>query len=131
MILDAREEKGILAQAAQKELSSKVTQRSDSLYKCWLDDHTCARIPSLKASSQTVLPCAHRTRLFRGRAVCERKGYAAGGLPRVLLLDAGLALLPPHILHDLINIRRSDGVDLRHVAEFPVVCLDADWRPPV
>ena len=46
------------------------------------------------------------------------------------LLDAGLALLPPHILHDLINICRSDGVDLRHIAEFPVVCLDAVGRRP-
>ena len=43
----------------------------------------------------------------------------------LLLLNAGLALLPPDILHDLIDICRSDGVDLRHVAEFPVVRLDA------
>ena len=43
----------------------------------------------------------------------------------LMLLNAGLALLPPHILHDLINICRSDGVNLRHVAEFPVVRLDA------
>ena len=43
----------------------------------------------------------------------------------LMLLNADLALLPPHILHDLINICRSDGVDLRHVAEFPVVRLDA------
>ncbi len=41
------------------------------------------------------------------------------------LLDACLALLPSYILHYLIDICRSDGVDLRHVAEFPVVCLDA------
>ncbi len=41
------------------------------------------------------------------------------------LLNACLALLPPDILHDLINICRSDGVYLRHVAEFPVVRLDA------
>lgn len=48
----------------------------------------------------------------------------------VLLLNAGLALLPPHIFYDLIDISRSDGVDPRHVAEFPVVRLDpVDCRP--
>jgi hypothetical protein len=49
----------------------------------------------------------------------------AGFFSILPLLDAGLALLPPHILHDLIDICGSDGVDLRHVAEFPVVRLDA------
>jgi hypothetical protein len=43
----------------------------------------------------------------------------------ILLLNARLALQPPHILHDLIDILRSDAVDLRHVAEFPMVRLDA------
>ena len=47
------------------------------------------------------------------------------GLP---LLNACLALQPPHILHDLIDVLRSDGVDLRHVAEFPMVCLDTVGR---
>jgi hypothetical protein len=41
------------------------------------------------------------------------------------LLDACLALQPPHILYDLIDIRWGDGIDLRHVAEFPMVRLDA------
>jgi len=49
----------------------------------------------------------------------------------LLLLDACLALQPPHILHDLIDIRRSDGVDLRHVAELPMVRIDAVGRRPL
>jgi len=43
----------------------------------------------------------------------------------LLLLNACLALEPPHILHDLIDISRSDGVDLRHVTKLPMVRLDA------
>jgi hypothetical protein len=43
----------------------------------------------------------------------------------ILLLNARLALQPPDILHDLIDILRGDAVDLRHVAEFPMVRLDA------
>ena len=58
-------------------------------------------------------------------ALNDARTKLAGFLNILQLLDAGLALLPPDILHDLINIRRSDGVDLRHVAEFPVVRLDA------
>src|SRR5574342_868472 len=37
--------------------------------------------------------------------------------------DAGLALQPPNILDDLIDILARDCVDLRHVPELPVVCL--------
>jgi hypothetical protein len=69
--------------------------------------------PSLRASNE-VLP---RARVLQAQGIVW--------LLPVLLLNAGLALLPPHILHDLINIRRSNSIDLRHVAEFPVVRLDA------
>ena len=44
------------------------------------------------------------------------------------LLNARLALEPTDILHDLIDILRSDGIDLRHVAKFPMVRLDAVGR---
>jgi len=47
------------------------------------------------------------------------------------LLDACLALQPPDILHDLIDICRSDGVDLWHVAKLPMVRLDAVGRSPL
>jgi hypothetical protein len=47
------------------------------------------------------------------------------------LLDAGLALQPPDILHNLIDIGRSDGVDFRHVAKLPMVRLDAVGRRPL
>jgi hypothetical protein len=44
------------------------------------------------------------------------------------LLDACLALQPPDILHDLVDVVRFHGVDLRHVAEFPMVRPDAVGR---
>ena len=47
------------------------------------------------------------------------------------LLDACLALQPPHILHDLIYIRWRDGVDFRHIAELPMVGLDTVRRRPL
>ena len=46
----------------------------------------------------------------------------------LLLLNARLALQPPHILHDLIDILRGDALDLRHVAKFPMVSFDAVGR---
>ena len=49
----------------------------------------------------------------------------------ILLLNARLALQPPHIFHDLIDTLRSDAVDLRHVAKFPMVRLDAVGRSPL
>ena len=39
----------------------------------------------------------------------------------LLLLNACLALQPPDILHDLIDIPRSDAFGPRHVAELPMV----------
>ncbi len=47
------------------------------------------------------------------------------------LLDTRLALEPPDILHDLIDILRSHAFDLRHVAEFPMVRLDSVGRSPL
>ena len=47
------------------------------------------------------------------------------------LLNARLALEPPDVLHNLIDILRGDAFDLRHVAEFPMVRLDAVGRSPV
>ena len=46
----------------------------------------------------------------------------------MLYLNTRLALQPTHIPHDLIDILRSDGVDLRHVAELPMVRPDAIGR---
>jgi hypothetical protein len=37
------------------------------------------------------------------------------------LKNAGLLLKPPHIPDDLIHIVGADGVNLGHVAEFPMV----------
>ena len=49
----------------------------------------------------------------------------AGFFSILPLLNACLALKPPDILHNLIDIRRSDGGDLGHVAKLPMVRLDA------
>jgi hypothetical protein len=84
----------------------------------------CFSYFALRGSSQTFLHCAHRTSTVLSCAFCEHKGWS--GLFPLLLLNACLALQPPHILHDLIDICRSDGVDFRHVAELPMVRLDTD-----
>ena len=47
------------------------------------------------------------------------------------LLNARLALKPSDILHDLIDIFGGDSFDLRHVAKFPMVRLDAGCRSPL
>ncbi len=47
------------------------------------------------------------------------------------LLNARLALKPSDILHDLIDIFGGDPFDLRHVAKFPMVRLDAGCRSPL
>ena len=41
------------------------------------------------------------------------------------LENTGLLLQPAYIGHDLVDIVRRDRVDLRHVAEFPMVGFDA------
>ena len=41
------------------------------------------------------------------------------------LKDAGLLLEPEDVFHDLLDVLRFHGVDLRHVAELPMVRLDA------
>ena len=46
----------------------------------------------------------------------------------ILLLNACLALQPPYILHDLIDIPGGNAFDLRHVAELPMVRPDAVGR---
>ena len=43
-------------------------------------------------------------------------------------MNARLALQPPDILHDLIDIPRGNAFDLRHVAEFPMVRFNAVGR---
>ena len=53
------------------------------------------------------------------------------GFFSILLLNARLALKPPDILHDLIDILRRDAFDLRHIAKFPMVRLDAVGRSPL
>ena len=47
------------------------------------------------------------------------------------LKNTGLFLQPPDILHDLIDILGSDAFDVRHVAKFPMVRLDAVGRRPL
>ena len=46
-------------------------------------------------------------------------------------MNACLALKPAHILHDLIDIPGSHVFDLRHIAELPMVRLDAVGRSPL
>ena len=47
------------------------------------------------------------------------------------LLDACLTLQPAYILHDLIDIAWGHALDLWHIAELPVVCLDAVGCSPL
>ena len=100
----------------------------------------CSKSPSSKAAASYYFirggwddpNCARPTRGVCDRALREqgdRPSYPAAFFSS-LSLNACLALQPPHILYDLIDICRSDGVDLRHVAEFPMVCLDAVGRRP-
>lgn len=44
---------------------------------------------------------------------------------KVRLEDSGLFLEPADVFHDLLNVIRLHGVDLRHVAELPMVRFDA------
>ena len=45
-----------------------------------------------------------------------------------VLLDPSLPLEPPHVNGNLGDIVRGDTLDLRHIAEFPVVGADAPAR---
>ena len=47
------------------------------------------------------------------------------------LKNTGLFLQPPDILHDLIDVLGSEAFDVRHVAKFPMVRLDAVGRRPL
>ena len=47
------------------------------------------------------------------------------------LENTGLFLQPAHVLYDLIDVVRLDGVDLRHVAELPMMRLDPIGRSPL
>ena len=88
-------------------------------------DHTeCSKSPSSKAAASEE---ARRT-LRYVEPLSEVRTPLADFFSSLLLLDACLALQPPDILHDLIDILRSDGVDLRHVAELPMVRPDAVGR---
>ncbi len=46
-------------------------------------------------------------------------------------MNARLALQPPDIFHDLIDILGGDAFDLRHVAKFPMVRPDAVGCSPL
>ena len=46
-------------------------------------------------------------------------------------MNACLALKPAHILYDLIDIPGGYAFDLRHIAELPMVRLDAVGRSPL
>lgn len=50
----------------------------------------------------------------------------AGGLENTRLF-----LEPTHVFHDLIDIVRFDGHDLRHIAELPMMGLDPVGRSPL
>ena len=92
-----------------------------------LDWAGCSKSPSSKAVGESKLEAYP---LGYVEDFDESRTKLADFFSSLPLLNACLALLPPDILHDLINICRSDGVDLRHVAEFPVVRLDAVGRRP-
>ena len=47
------------------------------------------------------------------------------------LLNARLALEPAYILHDLIDIAGGHVFNSRHIAELPMVRLDAVGRSPL
>jgi hypothetical protein len=94
------------------------------------EGHAATPVFLFQSTIVGVVDSGERTKCFRlsekSHWFSERNENAAGDCFSILmLLNADLALLPPHILHDLINICWSDGVNLRHVAEFPVVRLDA------
>ena len=42
--------------------------------------------------------------------------------------DAGLPLKPANVAGDLLDVRRRDPLDLRHVTELPVMGFDAEFR---
>lgn len=44
---------------------------------------------------------------------------------KIRLENSGLFLEPANVLHDLLDVIRFHGVDLRHVPELPVVRFDA------
>lgn len=50
---------------------------------------------------------------------------------KIQLKDSGLLLEPADVLHDLIDVIRFHGVDLRHVAELPMVRFDAVGGGPL
>ena len=47
------------------------------------------------------------------------------------LLNTCLTLEPAYILHDLIDIPGGHAFDLGHIAELPMVCLDAVGCSPL
>lgn len=42
--------------------------------------------------------------------------------------NSGLFLKPADVLHDVIHIIRFDRIDLRHIAELPMMCLHSVGR---
>jgi len=110
-------------------VEARIESQSQGYRRKWeerenLDHAGCSKRPSSKAAASEE---ARRT-LRYVESLSEVRTPLAGIFSGLPLLNARLALKPPHILHDLINILRSDGVDLRHVAEFPMVRLDAVGR---
>ena len=107
----------------------------------------CSKSPSSKAATSYHLirggwddpDCARRTTTASSwgfREQGDRPSYPAPFFS-ILLLNARLALQPPDILHDLIDTLWGDAVDLRHVAELPMVrpdavgCCQLEGRIPV
>jgi hypothetical protein len=60
-----------------------------------------------------------------------RAGETVGFFSRLLLLDACLALQPPDIFYDLVDVVGFHGLNLRHVAELPMVRLDTVGGRPL
>src|SRR3989449_11732574 len=85
----------------------------------------CSKRPSSKAAGESK-PEAYP--LGYVEDFDESRTKLAGFFSIVMLLNARLALQPPDILHDLIDIPRSDAFDLRHVAELPMVRPNAVGR---
>src|SRR5687768_15992065 len=69
-----------------------------------------------------------RTRRFTLRSAREQSQTGSNANEREEyenLEDAGLTLQPTDIAGDLLDVGRSDSVDLRHIAELPTVGFDA------
>ncbi len=88
-------------------------------------------VPSKAAAPQLTLVSRFTFHASRFTAAGSEARTKLADFFSILLLNARLALEPAHILHDLIDIPGGHAFDLRHIAEFPMVRLDAVGRSPL